>query len=157
AHSALDAIGDPYAMFAFAGLGAHDVHVTTIKGFDERGSVAPARVRALQPDQNTRLGAAIRHVSQALTAQPASHQLLLVITDGRPNDIGYHEEYAVADSRRAILDARNQGTRVFGLAIDFEDHDYLAEIFGASGYVYVRDPHSLGKQLLRSIGQMLRS
>jgi nitric oxide reductase activation protein len=55
-----------------------------------------------------------------------------------------------------VLDARNQGANVFGLAIDFEDHAYLAGIFGTSGYVYVRDPHSLGKQLLRSIAQMLR-
>ena len=156
AHDALEAIGDPYAIFAFAGLGAQDVQVISIKNFDERGVVAPARIRALQPDQNTRLGAAIRHVSQVLAAQPATHQLLLVITDGRPNDIGYHEEYAVADSRRAILDARNQGTNVFGLAIDFEDHAYLADMFGGAGYVYVRDPHSLGKQLLRAISQMLR-
>lgn len=157
AHDALEAVGDPYAMFAFAGLGAHDVQVWSLKNFNERGNVARARVRALQPDQNTRLGAAIRHVTRVLSAQPASHQLLLVITDGRPNDMGYHEEYAVADTRRAVLDARNQGTNVFSLAIDFEDHEYLAEIFGDAGYVYVRDPHALGRQLVRSIAAMLRS
>jgi nitric oxide reductase NorD protein len=157
AHDALEAVGDPYAMFAFAGLGAHDVQVLSVKGFDERGSVARARIHALQPDQNTRLGAAVRHVSRVLSAQPASSQLLLVITDGRPSDMNYHEEYAVADTHRAILDARNQGTTVFGLAIDFEDHEYLVPIFGASGYVYVRDPHSLGRQLVHSIASMLRS
>ena len=157
AYDALEAVGDPYAMFAFAGLGAHDVQVWSLKNFDERGSVAPARVRALQPDQNTRLGAAIRHVTRVLSAQPSSHQLLLVITDGRPNDMGYHEDYAVADTRRAVLDARNHGTNVFSLAIDFEDHEYLAEIFGDAGYVYVRDPHALGRQLVRSIAAMLRS
>jgi nitric oxide reductase NorD protein len=70
--------------------------------------------------------------------------------------MNYHEDYAVADTRRAILDARNRGTTVFGLAIDFEDHEYLAEIFGETGYVYVRDPHSLGRQLVRSIASMLR-
>jgi nitric oxide reductase NorD protein len=156
AHDALEAVGDPYAMFAFAGLGAHDVHVLTVKGFDERGSVARARIHALQPDQNTRLGAAIRHVARVLLSQPASSQLLLVITDGRPSDMDYHEDYAVADTRRAILDARNQGTTVFGLAIDFEDHEYLARIFGTAGYVYVRDPHALGRQLVRSIASMLR-
>jgi nitric oxide reductase activation protein len=156
AHDALDAVGDPYAMFAFASLGAHDVQVLSLKGFDERGPVARSRIRALQPDQNTRLGAAIRHVSRVLSGQPATRQLLLVITDGRPSDMNYHEAYAVADTRRAVLDARNQGTTVFGLAIDFEDHEYLAEIFGVSGYVYVRDPHSLGRQLVRSIASMLR-
>ena len=157
AHDALEAVGDPYAMYAFASLGAHDVQVLTLKSFAERGAVAGPRIRALQPDQNTRLGAAIRHVTQLLSAQPATHQLLLVVTDGRPSDMAYHEEYAVADTRRAILDARNQGTAVFGLAIDFEDHEYLAEIFGASGYVYVRDPHALGRQLVRSISSMLRA
>jgi nitric oxide reductase NorD protein len=157
AHEALDAVGDPYALYAFAGLGAHDVQVFSIKAFDEHGPVGARRIHALQPDQNTRLGAAVRHVAQVLGAQPAANQLLLVITDGRPNDVSYHEEYAVADSRRAILDARNRGTTVFGLAIDFEDHRYLAEIFGPSGYVYVRDPHSLGKQILRSIAGMLRA
>lgn len=157
AHDALEAVGDPYALFAFAGLGAHDVQVWSLKSFKERGNVARARVRALQPDQNTRLGAAIRHVTRVLSTQPSSHQLLLVITDGRPNDMGYHADYAVADTRRAVLDARNQGTHVFSLAIDFEDHEYLAEIFGGAGYVYVRDPHALGKQLVRSIAAMLRS
>jgi nitric oxide reductase NorD protein len=156
AHDALEAVGDPYAVFAFAGLGAHDVQVLAVKAFEERGAVARSRIHALQPDQNTRLGAAIRHVSRVLSAQPASHQLLLVITDGRPSDMNYHEDYAVADTRRAILDARNQGTTVFGLAIDFEDHAYLAQIFGTAGYVYVRDPHSLGRQLVRSIASMLR-
>lgn len=156
AHHALEAVGDPYAMFAFASLGAHDVQVLTVKGFEERGSVARSRIHALQPDQNTRLGAAVRHASRVLAAQPATNQLLLVITDGRPSDMNYHEDYAVADTRRAILDARNQGTTVFGLAIDFEDHEYLAQIFGTAGYVYVRDPHSLGRQLVRSIASMLR-
>jgi nitric oxide reductase NorD protein len=156
AHDALEAVGDPYAMFAFASLGAHDVQVQTLKGFDERGAVAQPRIRALQPDQNTRLGAAVRHLARMLSSQPATSQLLLVITDGRPSDMNYHEEYAVADTRRAILDARNRGTTVFGLAIDFEDHQYLAEIFGEAGYVYVRDPHSLGRQLVRSIASMLR-
>ena len=157
ANDALDAVGDPYAMFAFASLGADDVQVLSLKGFDERGAVARPRIRGLQPDQNTRLGAAIRHVSRVLSEQPATSQLLLVVTDGRPSDMHYHEEYAVADTRRAVLDARNQGTAVFGLAIDFEDHEYLAELFGASGYVYVRDPHSLGRQLVRSIASMLRA
>jgi nitric oxide reductase NorD protein len=157
AHDALDAVGDPYAMFAFASLGAHDVQVLSLKEFNERGSVARPRIHGLQPDQNTRLGAAIRHVTRVLSAQPATSQLLLVVTDGRPSDMNYHEEYAVADTRRAVLDARNQGTAVFGLAIDFEDHAYLAELFGASGYVYVRDPHSLGRQLVRSIASMLRA
>lgn len=156
AHDALDALGDPYGLFAFAGLGAQDVQVFTIKGFQERSAVAPARIRALQPDQNTRLGAAIRHVARVLASQRAGHQLLLVITDGRPNDVAYHERYAVADSRRAVLDAQNRGATVFALAIDFEDHEYLAAIFGPSGYVYVRNPHALGRQLLRSIASMLR-
>jgi nitric oxide reductase NorD protein len=157
AHHALEAVGDPYAMFAFASLGAHDVQVLTVKGFEEHGSVARPRIHALQPDQNTRLGAAVRHASRVLATQPAANQLLLVITDGRPSDMNYHEDYAVADTRRAILDARNQGTTVFGLAIDFEDHEYLAEIFGTAGYVYVRDPHSLARQLVGSIASMLRS
>jgi nitric oxide reductase NorD protein len=157
AHDGLEAVGDPYAMFAFSSIGAHDVQVLTLKGFAERGSVAPARIAALQPDQNTRLGAAIRHVSRVLGEQPAAHQLLLVVTDGRPSDVAYDEEFGVADTRRAILDARNRGTTVFGLAIDPEDHSYLTELFGPSGYVWVRDPHALGRQLLRSISMMLRS
>ena len=157
AHDALDAIGDTYGIFAFAGLGAQDVQVLSVKEFGERGTVVDRRVAALRPDQNTRLGSAIRHVSRVLGAQPAPHQLLLVITDGRPNDVGYHEEYAVADSRRAILEARNAGVVVFALAIDFEDHEYLADVFGESGYVYVRDPHSLGRQLVRSIAALVRT
>jgi nitric oxide reductase NorD protein len=157
ASEALDALGDPYAVLAFSGFGRHDVHVDTVKSFAEHD---PARVRrrvsALAASRNTRLGAALRHATALLNAQPAERRLLLLLSDGQPNDIfGYQGSYAVGDSRRAVLEARAAGVHPFCLTVDREEPEYLPHLFGVNGYRILRSPAQLPAALLQVVTQML--
>ena len=62
------------------------------------------------PRGYTRAGAAIRHAAALLERQPAAHRLLLIISDGKPNDIdGYEGLSGVEDTRQAII--RDTGAR----------------------------------------------
>jgi nitric oxide reductase NorD protein len=157
ASEALDALGDPYALLTFASRGARRVRVLTIKGFAERnGDAVRRRIGAIRPDSNTRLGAAVRHASAMLASAPAAHRLLLLLSDGKPNDADrYHGKYAIEDARRALFEARAGGVHPFCLTVDYEEPDYLPHLFGAAGYTILRRAEHLPRALLGVVRQML--
>src|SRR5690606_25221414 len=84
---ALQGLGEPFSALAFSGEGPHGVAMRQLKGFDERyGEEVALRIAGLEPEHYTRAGAAIRHATAQLMRQPAEHRLLLVLSDGKPND-----------------------------------------------------------------------
>jgi nitric oxide reductase NorD protein len=159
ASEALDALGDDYAVLAFAGNGASDVRLTMLKDFAERnGDAVRRRVSALAPHGFTRLGAAVRHATALLARQPAGHRLLLILSDGRPNDADHYQAaYAVEDSRQAMHEARAQDVFPFCLTVDREGAAYLPRIFGPTGHTILRHPDQLPMALLGVVRQLLAS
>ncbi|HEU4565276.1 MAG TPA: VWA domain-containing protein, partial [Gemmatimonadaceae bacterium] len=157
ASEAFDALGDRYAILTFSSRGARDVRLTTLKDFAERnGETVRRRIAAVAPEGNTRLGAAVRHATALLVGQPAGHRLLLILSDGKPNDADqYQGRYAVEDSRQAILEARAQGVYPFCLTIDREEPEYLEHIFGAAGHTILRQAEHLPMALLRAVRQLI--
>jgi nitric oxide reductase NorD protein len=157
ASEALDALGDRYAVLAFSGRGAADVRLTTVKGFAERnGEAVRRRVSALAPQASTRLGAAVRHSTALLAREPAGRRLLLVLSDGRPNDVDHYQgRYAVEDARQAVAEARAAGVHPFCLTVDQEEPEYLARIFGASGHTILRRAEQLPVALLQAVRELL--
>ncbi|RLA33064.1 MAG: hypothetical protein DRR03_08030 [Gammaproteobacteria bacterium] len=96
------------------------------------------------------MGAAIRYATRVLADEPSSRRLLLLITDGKPNDLDLYEgRYGVEDTRMAIHEARRQGLRPFCVTIDEKAGDYLPHLFGTNGYALVRDPLELPRVLPR--------
>jgi nitric oxide reductase NorD protein len=159
AGEALATLGDPFAMLSFSGAGRHGVQVCTIKDFAERDLArARRRIAALAPRDNTRLGAAVRHATAVLNAQPAQRRVLLVLSDGQPNDIDWYQgAYAIEDSRRALLDARNSGVHTFCLTVEQEEMEYLPHLFGQTGYRVLSRPAQLPSALLGVVAGMIRS
>ena len=159
AGEALEELGDPYAVLAFSGSGRNDVRVHTVKGFGEHDpTLVRRRVSALASARNTRLGAALRHATARLNAQPAERRLLLLLSDGQPNDVGgYQGSYAVGDSRHAVLEARASGVHLFCLTVDREEQEYLPHLFGVNGYRILRSPEQLPAALLHVVTQSLPS
>jgi nitric oxide reductase NorD protein len=89
------------------------------------------------------MGAALRHAAHVLGTERAAHRLLLVLSDGKPNDVDEYEgRYGVEDSRRAVLEARADGMTVFCMTVDREAPRYLPRVFGPTGYVMLR--HAAG-------------
>jgi nitric oxide reductase NorD protein len=132
----LDACGDEHAVFTFTSRRRDAVWVRSVKDFDERLDAQVARrIRALRPGHYTRMGAALRHVTRRLAERPRAHRLLLLLTDGKPNDTDHYEgRYAVEDTRMAIREARRGGTKVFGVTVDREARDYIPYLFGPGAY-----------------------
>ena len=150
ASEALDALGDLYAVYSFCGREASNIKLSVIKDFAEQnGDVVQRRIAAMEPEGFTRLGAAIRHATVQLARQSAGHRLLLILSDGRPNDVdSYQGSYGVEDSRQAVLEARASGVYPFCLTIDAEASEYLPRIFGAAGHTILQRPEHLPKALL---------
>ena len=94
------------------------------------------------------MGAAIRHSATLLSAQPNKLRLLLILSDGKPNDMDHYEgRYGIEDTRRAILEARRIGIRPFCVTIDQEGADYLPHLFGVDGFTVIRKPEELPLRL----------
>ncbi|MEO8030003.1 MAG: VWA domain-containing protein [Gemmatimonadota bacterium] len=138
---AITALGDPCAILAFAGEGPGRVEVKVIKRFDgrETAGVIRRRIGGLEPGGFTRAGAAIRHATAGLARQTARHRLLLLLSDGRPNDVDHYEgRYGIEDTRVAVAEARLQGLSCFCLTVDREAPRYAARIFGREYAVLTR-------------------
>lgn len=147
---ALQGMQEPYCIMGFSGEGPQRVTVTTLKDFDERYTDAVGRrIGALEPEHYTRAGAAIRHASAELMRRPAKHRLLLLLSDGKPNDIDEYEgRYGVEDMRQAVAEARLQGIHPFCLTIDRQAAGYLSAVFGHHHYALLPRPELLPTVLL---------
>ncbi|MER8461836.1 nitric oxide reductase activation protein NorD [Mesorhizobium sp. M1396] len=135
----LAACGDNHSILTFTSRRRDWVRIEAVKAFDEpMSSLVEARIAALKPGYYTRIGAAVRHASAELARQPNHKKLLLVLTDGKPNDIDHYEgRFALEDSRRAVVEARGSGLGVFGVTVDREARSYVPALFGQNGYAVV--------------------
>ena len=155
---ALTATGDSFALYGFSSLKRGNVRFHYIKGFEEKyGGQVRGRITAIKPGYYTRMGAAIRQASSLLVQQKKRQRLLLILTDGKPNDLDQYEgRYGIEDTRVALLEAKKLGLRPFCVTIDTEASDYLPHLFGAGGYVVIRNPEDLPKELPLLYAQMTR-
>ncbi len=154
---ALDGSGDAHAILAFSGEGPQRVLVRTVKRFDERhGDEVARRIAGLEPEDYTRAGAAIRHASRLLAGQPARHRLLLLLSDGKPNDQDHYEgRYGVEDMRQAVQEARLAGHSPFCLTVDRQAAGYLPRVFGPQHYALLQQPERLPMVLLDWMKRLL--
>jgi nitric oxide reductase NorD protein len=131
--------GDAYALYTFTSRRREDVRVETIKTFDERlGDTVERRIAALRPGAYTRIGTALRHVARQLRDRPEAYRLILLLTDGKPNDMDHYEgRYGIEDTRMAVREARRSGLRVFTITIDKRARDYVPYLFGRGGYAII--------------------
>ena len=156
---ALAALGDAHAIFAFRGEGAGRVDLLALKRFgDSPGAAVRERIASLEPDGYTRVGAAVRHATALLARAPARMRLLLLLSDGRPNDVDVYEgRYGVEDTRRSLIEARRQGVHTFCMTVDRDAPSYAARLFGRSGYSVVSHPERLPVALVRVLRRLLRA
>lgn len=155
---ALSAVGDPFAMWGFSSVRRHHVRLQHLKSFDEAWNASTrARVGAVKPGYYTRMGAAIRHATLQLTKRPERRRLLMLLTDGKPNDLDIYEgRYGIEDTRHAIHEAHAAGLSPFCVTIDESGHEYLPLLFGQRGYALVRRPEDLVNRLTQAWSTLAR-
>ena len=145
----IDAAGDRFGIWGFSSLKRDRVFVTRCKGFDAPMSAEVIRnIGALRPSHYTRLGTAIRHVSAHLSKESAARKLLIVLTDGKPNDLDHYEcQHGIEDSHMAVREARRAGQTLHGVIIDEDGQDWFARIFGRGGFSLLPNPARLTRAL----------
>ncbi|PVA05421.1 nitric oxide reductase activation protein NorD [Thalassorhabdomicrobium marinisediminis] len=145
----IDAAGDRLGIWGFSSLRRDRVFLTRCKDFDAPMSPeVTANIGALKPGHYTRLGAAIRHVNAQLAEQPSARKLLIVLTDGKPNDLDHYEgQHGIEDSHMAVREARAAGLSLHGIVIDEDGQDWFARIFGRGGFTLLPDANRLTRAL----------
>jgi nitric oxide reductase NorD protein len=150
---ALEAIGDAYGIYGFSGYGRENVEFYVVKDLDEPFSDrVRRRIAKIEPVRSTRMGPAIRHATHKLAMHDAKVRILVLVSDGRPQDHGYgrdrtEKEYAVHDTKQALLEARRAGITPFLITVDKEGHDYLKQMCDDIGYEVVTDIEQLPRRL----------
>ena len=155
---ALLATGDSFALCGFSSVKRSNVRFHRLKDFDQRfDDRARGRIMAIKPGYYTRLGAAIRHATTILDGQRAARRILLILSDGKPNDLDlYDGRYGIEDTRVAVVEARNRGVVPFCVTIDREGASYLPHLFGPAGYAVIRQPDELPARLPMFYAQLTR-
>ena len=142
---ALEILGDRYAIYGFSGMTRKRCELYRIKRFDDDyGADVRARISGIKPQDYTRMGVIIRHLTRLLNKVEARTRLLITLSDGKPDDYdGYRGEYGIEDTRQALLEAKHTGVHPFCITIDHRGHDYLPHMYGAVNYTVIEDVRQL--------------
>jgi len=143
---ALERLGDRYAIYGFSGTTRKRCELYRVKTFDEPYSAeVKARISGIRAQEYTRMGFAIRHLTDLLKKVEARTKVLVTLSDGRPDDYFdvYRGQYGIEDTRMALLEARRSGVHPFCITIDREARDYLPHMYGAARYVILDDVRQL--------------
>jgi len=150
---ALETIGDKYGIYGFSGYGRDNVEFFVIKdineGFSEK---VKRRIDKIAPLHATRMGPALRHATSKLDEQDSKTKILFLISDGRPQDHGYgmdsmEKDYAIHDTKMALLEAKRRDITPFCLTVDRAGQDYLKKMCHDIGYEVVWNIESLPRRL----------
>ena len=127
---ALEALGDPYAIYGFSTEGRFRVDMFTVKDFNETyDETIQYRLGNMRPNGLTRMGTVVRHATYKIEQMNSAIKLLVILTDGRPYDMEYGNlEYAISDTKKAIQEARSKNIHPFIITSDQKGSDYLQMI-----------------------------
>ncbi len=146
---AMHKVGDSFAIYGFSGMRRSRCELMPIKRFKEPYTEnIRTRIGSIMPRDYTRMGPPIRVMAQKLKEISSRSRLLLVISDGKPEDYDdYKGDYAIEDTRKALLELRGSGIHSFGITIDRQAHEYLPHLFGRGNYVYINNIERLPSRI----------
>jgi len=147
---ALEILGDRYAIYGFSGITRKRCEVFRVKRFEEPyDDRVHQRIAGIAPQDYTRMGVAIRHLTALLERVDARTKLLITLSDGKPDDYSdnYRGEYGIEDTRQALFEAHRAGIKPFCITIDHEARDYLPHMYGAANWTLVDDVSRLPLQV----------
>ncbi len=147
--TAIEGVGDAFAIHGFASDGRHDVHYYRFKDFSQHwDEEARARLAGIQGGLSTRMGAALRHAGRHLLNQPQRKKLILLVTDGEPADIDERDpQHLRYDTRKAVEELASKGVLSYCLTLDPDADHYVKRIFGVNHYTIVDHVDRLPEKL----------
>jgi nitric oxide reductase NorD protein len=145
----LEIVGDRYGIYGFSGMRRSKCELFRVKEIEEQYSErVRQRICAIAPREYTRMAPPLRHLTRLLMATDARVRLLITISDGKPEDYDdYKGEYAIEDTRQALIEARGKGIIPFCITVDREPHTYLSYMFGKGNYIYIDGVEKLPRRM----------
>ena len=150
---ALEQLGDRYGVYGFSGYGRNRVEFLRIKSFDESlGDISWRRMGGLKPMKSTRMGTAVRHAHRLLDMEPSTLKLMLLLSDGYPQDYDYGDdrtdrEYGLRDTAQSLREAEAGNIIPFCVTMDAAGHDYLRRMCPPHGYMVLKSVEDLPAEL----------
>ncbi len=147
--TAIEGIGDPFAVHGFASDGRHDVQYFRFKDFNQHfDDEAKSRLSGMKGGLSTRMGAALRHAGHHLLKQPERRKLILLVTDGEPADIDERDpQHLRHDTKKAVEELYSTGVLSYCLTLDPNADSYVKRIFGESNYTIIDNVDRLPEKL----------
>jgi len=147
--TAINGIGDPFALHGFSSDGRHDIQYYRFKDFNQHfDDEAKSRLAGMTGGLSTRMGAAMRHAGYHLLKQPERRKLLLIVTDGEPADIDERDpQHLRHDTKKAVEELYSKGILSYCLTLDSNADTYVKRIFGANNYTIIDKVDKLPEQL----------
>jgi nitric oxide reductase NorD protein len=146
----LEEVGDSYSIAGFCSKYRDNVSYYMIKDFDEPFSPdVRSQIGGMSGRLATRMGAAIRHATASFDGIESRRRLLLILSDGRPEDYddGGDRRYLHEDTRMAVKEAVSKGVHPFCITVDTMANQYLPQIFGKGHYLVLDHINSLPNKL----------
>ncbi|MBW2590531.1 MAG: hypothetical protein JRD71_07410, partial [Deltaproteobacteria bacterium] len=154
---ALEVVGDAFAIAGFSGTGRLGVDYFIIKEFDEdMGTSVRQRISAMAPQRSTRMGAAIRHAAGKFDFVSSKVRLMIILSDGFPNDVDYKQNYAIEDTRRAISEVHSKNIYVHSITVNLAQYSKLDDLYGDVKHNVISDVRELPGKLLRIYSGLTR-
>jgi nitric oxide reductase NorD protein len=145
----LEKLGDKYAIYGFSGKTRRQCDFYVFKEFDEPyDEEIKARIAGMDAFDYTRMGPPIRHLTQKLRMVEARVKIMIILSDGKPEDFDeYKGKHGIEDTRKALVEAKQAGIKPFCITIDKEARGYIQRLFGDVGYVILNDIGKLPRRL----------
>ncbi|MDP1536409.1 MAG: hypothetical protein Q8L95_04425 [Burkholderiales bacterium] len=146
----MEEVGDAYSIAGFCSKYRDNVSYYMLKDFDETMSEdIRAQIGGMSGRLATRMGAAIRHATARFEGVESRRRLLLILSDGRPEDYddGGDRRYLHEDTRMAVKEAVAKGVHPFCITVDTMANQYLPQIFGPGHYLVLDQINSLPNKL----------
>ena len=147
--TAIEGIGDPFAIHGFASDGRHDVQYYRYKDFNQHfDDESKSRLAGMKGGLSTRMGGALRHAGQHLLKQQERRKLILLVTDGEPADIDERDpQHLRHDAKKAVEELYSTGVMTYCLTLDPHADNYVKRIFGENNYTIIDHVDRLPEQL----------
>lgn len=145
-------LGIPLEIMGHTASSCH-VELFSYASFDSVDQKDRYRLMDMSARSCNRDGAALRFAAEKLYRYPADAKMLILISDGQPNDHGYSGTAAEADLRGIKQEYERKGVKIFAAAIG-DDRDRIERIYG-TGYLDITDLNKLPITLTNLIARNL--
>ena len=131
------------------------INYISYTNFDKIGDSEKYKLAKMRANSCNRDGAAIEIAANMLAKRPEDVKILIIISDGQPNDTDYGGFAAAEDIKSICKKYKRKRIQIVTAAIG-EDRENIREIYGLDTYLDISDIDALPKKIVNLIARKIR-